>query len=504
MLLAELVATSATVAAASARGAKTRLVADALRAARPAEVELAVAFLSGRPRQRRPGVGWAALRERPPAAKEPSLTLADVDNALERLAVAAGAGSSGQRRTTLDALLARATTGEQDFLVRLLLGELRQGALESVVLDALAMAAELPAAQVRRAVMLRGDAAAVARLALAEGSAGLATIGLAAGRAVQPMLAQSARTVAAALERTGEAAVEWKLDGVRVQVHLDRASAGGVRVFTRSLDDVTGRLPETVAAALALPASVAVLDGEVIALGADGRPRPFQETASGFASRTTSDIALTTWFFDVLHLDGRDLLDEPGTARWAALDLLVPARQRVPRVVTADAATAELALAEALAAGHEGVVVKAVDAPWEAGRRGAGWVKVKPVHTLDLLVIAAEWGHGRRAGWLSNLHLAARGEDRPVMLGKTFKGLTDELLGWQTGQLLARETGRSGHVVHVRPELVVEIALDGLQRSTRYPGGVALRFARVLRYRSDKPPAEADDLTQVLALLPPS
>lgn len=350
--------------------------------------------------------------------------------------------------------------------------------------------------------MLRGEAAAVAELALTSGAEALAEVGLTVGRAVRPMLASSAPTVTAALERTGRAAVEWKLDGVRVQVHR---AGEEVRVFTRSLDDVTDRVPEVVAAVRALPAERMVLDGEVLALRGDGRPRPFQETAARFASHGRGELPLVVWFFDLLHLDGRDLLDEPGDVRWAALDSLVPLARRVPRVVTDDAEVAQGALDEALAAGHEGVVVKAVGAPWEAGRRGAGWVKVKPVHTLDLLVVAAEWGSGRRRGWLSNLHLAARADDpggAPVMLGKTFKGLTDELLRWQTEQLLARETRRTQHVVHVRPELVVEIALDGLQRSTRYPGGVALRFARVVRYRPDKAPEEADTLAQVLALQP--
>jgi DNA ligase-1 len=354
---------------------------------------------------------------------------------------------------------------------------------------------------VRRAAMLRGDLPAVAATALREGAPGLEAIGLEVGRPVLPMLAGTAKDVADALARIAPAGVEWKLDGARVQVHRSGSDVG---VFTRSLDDVTARVPELVAAARALPVSSIVLDGEAIALREDGRPHPFQVTASRFGSRGRSDVALTSLFFDVLHLDGEDLLDRPGAERAAALEAVVPDVARVPRVVADDPRQAEMALEAALARGHEGVVVKALDSPYLAGRRGAGWLKVKPVHTLDLVVLAVEHGSGRRRGWLSNLHLGARADDGEgfVMLGKTFKGLTDEMLRWQTERLRELEVSDDGWVVRVRPELVVEIAFDGVQTSPRYPGGVALRFARVLRHRPDKRAAEADTLSAVLAHRP--
>jgi DNA ligase-1 len=391
----------------------------------------------------------------------------------------------------LTALLSRATVSEQAFLRSLILGDLRQGALTAVVGDAVAKAAGVPVAAVRRALMLRGDLGAVASAALGEGESALAAFRLEVGRPIAPMLASTAPDVEAALAKTGPAAVEWKLDGARIQVHRN---GDEVRIFTRTLDEVTARLPEVVEAALALPARSFVLDGEAIALREDGRPHPFQVTGSRFASRSGHTVLLTPMFFDLLHLDGQDLLDRPGSERAAALSALVPAPWRVPR------GGPEL-LEAALAQGHEGVVVKALDAPYEAGRRGAAWVKVKPVHTLDLVVLGVEWGSGRRRGKLSNLHLGARGHDGGfVMLGKTFKGLTDAMLEWQTEKLLELEKRREGHIVFVRPELVVEIAFDGVQTSPRYPGGVALRFARVLRYREDKPAAEADTLESVLAL----
>lgn len=469
MLLADVAAVSAALAATPGRTAKTGLVAELLTRAQGPEVGLVVAWLSGAPRQRRTGVGWASLGEQPPPAEAAALTVTDVDAALDGLRSLAGAGSAGRRAADVRDLLSRATAQEQAFLVRLLLGELRQGPLESLVVSAVARAAGLPVADVRRAVMLQGDASAVAEVALSEGADALARVGLRPGRPVQPMLASSAPTVAAALERTGRAGVDAKLDGARVQAHrwVDDAGADQVRVVTRSLDDVTERVPEVVAVVRALPATALVLDGEVLALRADGRPRPFQETAARFASGAGAEreaVPLSVVFFDLLHLDGRDLLDEPAEQRWAALDRLVPVERRVARVVTEDPAAAQQALDAALAAGHEGVVLKAVGAGYDAGRRGAAWVKVKPVYTLDLLVVAAEWGSGRRRGWLSNLHLAARSDHGAgtVMLGKTFEGLTDELLRWQTEQLLAREVRRTAPVVHVRPELVVDIALDGL------------------------------------------
>ena len=434
------------------------------------------------------GVGWASLREAPPAAAEPTLSVADVDAALAELARLSGTGSVGARREALRALLARATASEQAFLTALVIGDLRQGALAAVVGDAVARAAGVPVAAVRRALMLRGDLGAVAETALGGGD--LAAFRLEIGRPLQPMLASTAPDVAAALAKTGPAAVEWKLDGARIQVHRDGRD---VAVFSRTLDDVTARVPEVAEAALALPVSAVVLDGEAIALREDGRPYPFQVTGSRFASRQGT-IPLTPMLFDVLHLDGEDLLDRPGAERAEALAAAVPETARVPR------GEGEGMLEDALARGHEGVVVKSLAAPYEAGRRGAAWVKVKPVHTLDLVILAAEWGHGRRRGWLSNLHLGARGGDGFVMLGKTFKGLTDAMLTWQTEALLALEVRRTAHVVHVRPELVVEIAFDGVQTSPRYPGGVALRFARVLRHRPDKPAAQADTLDAVLAV----
>jgi ATP-dependent DNA ligase I len=503
VLLADIAAVSAQVAATSARGGKVAALADALRRAGPEEVPAAVAFLSGELRQRQIGVGWAALRERPRAAAEPTLTVGEVDAAFATIGALAGSGSQTARRTALAALLARATAGEQQFLVALLSGGLRQGALEGVMTEAAAKAAEVPAADLRRALMLGGDLGTAAAAALAGGRAALREIGLRVGRPVRPMLASPAKDVEDALDRVCPAAVEWKLDGARIQVHKD---GGDVAVFTRTLDDITARVPEVVEAALALPAETLVLDGEAIALRADGRPEPFQVTASRFGSGAgRSAIPLTSLFFDVLHADGQDVIDAPGRDRAAVLEAAVPAALRIPRAIAAAAGEATAVLDDALAHGHEGVVVKSLDAPYAAGRRGAGWLKVKPVHTLDLVVLAAEWGHGRRRGWLSNLHLGARSDDRPgefVMLGKTFKGLTDEMLRWQTERLLELATDRGDWVVRVRPELVVEIAFDGVQTSPRYPGGVALRFARVLRHRPDKPAAEADTLAAVLAVRP--
>jgi ATP-dependent DNA ligase I len=492
MLFADLAAASEDVRAVSGRRAKVERLAAALRGLAPEERAAGAGYLAGAPRQRVLGVGWAALREPPPPAAGPALTVAAVDAALAGLSGLSGAGAQGTRREALHALLARATAREQAFLTALVLGDLRQGALAAVVGDAVASAAGVPVAAVRRALMLRGDLGAVAEAALDGGEAALSAFRLELGRPLQPMLASTAQDVAAALAKTGPAAVEWKLDGARVQVHRDGRE---VAIFSRTLDDVTGRLPEVVEVALALPVRAAVLDGEAIALREDGRPYPFQVTGSRFASRSGT-VPLSSLFFDVLHLDGEDLLDRPGSERAQALAAGVPSEHRVPR------GEGEDMLASALARGHEGVVVKSLAAPYEAGRRGSAWVKVKPVHTLDLVVLAAEWGHGRRRGWLSNLHLGARRDGGFVMLGKTFKGLTDALLAWQTEALLAREVRRTAHIVYVRPDLVVEIAFDGVQASPRYPGGVALRFARVLRYREDKPAAEADTLDAVLALRP--
>ena len=504
MLLADLVATSSAVASTRSRLAKVAALADCLRRAAPGEVAIVVSYLSGELRQRRTGVGWAALRDLPEPAAAASLEVAEVDRSFARLEAASGAGSAALRRHELAALWARATAEEQRFLALLAGGELRQGALAGIVTDAVAAAAGVAAAAVRRAAMLAGDLPAVAEAALTSGEAGLGGFHLQVGRPLQPMLAKTAPSLEAALAQTGEAAIEWKLDGVRIQVHRD---GDDVAIFTRTLDPVGERMPEIAEAVRALPLRTVILDGEAIALRPDGRPRPFQETASRAASRGNiaalrEAVPLTPFFFDVLHLDGRDLLDLPASERLAAIEPILPAGAWVPRLVTADAGAAQAFLDDALARGHEGVVVKALSSAYEAGRRGAGWLKVKPVHTLDLVVLAAEWGHGRRQGLLSNLHLGARDHetDGYVMLGKTFKGMTDELLQWQTVRLLELEASRDAHTVYVHPELVVEIAFDGLQTSSRYPGGVALRFARVVRYRTDKRVDEADTIATVQML----
>lgn len=501
-LFADVAATSAAIAATTSRSAKRDAVAGLLRRLAPDEVPVVVAMLAGELRQGRIGVGWAtvaALSVAPAAA--PSLTVVEVDRVLAEVAAAAGSGSQATRRDLLARLLGQATPAEADLLRRLLTGEVRQGALAGVVADGVARAAGVPPAAVRRAVLLGGDLGGAAAAALGGGESALAAIGLTVLRPLQPMLAATAPAVADALAEVGEASVEWKLDGARIQVHRVDDE---VRVFTRNLNDVTHRLPEVVAVVASLPCRQAVLDGEVLGLDADARPRAFQDTMSRFGAAEAGHrgLALAPFFFDVLHLDGDDLVDEPLGTRRDVLAGLAPAN-RVPGTVTADPDEAARVLDEALARGHEGVMVKAVTSTYEAGRRGRSWRKVKPVHTLDLVVLAAEWGHGRRRGWLSNLHLGARRTDGAgfMMVGKTFKGLTDEVLGWQTTELLARQVDRDGSVVLVRPELVVEVALDGVQASSRYPGGVALRFARVRRYRPDKSPADADTIDRVLALL---
>jgi DNA ligase-1 len=496
VLFSELAATSAAVGATRSRKRKAELLGAALRQLGPGEIEPGVAFLSGEVRQRRTGVGWATLRELPPPALAPELGVAEVDAAFARIAALEGAGSQAARREAVTALFARATAPEQAFLRGLVAGDLRQGALAGVMADAVAAATGIPRAAVDRATMLCGDPRVVAEAALREGEAGLEHFRLQVGRPLSPMLASPGASLGEAMEKVGEGAVDWKLDGARIQVHRD---GDDVAVFSRSLDDLTSRLPEVVAATLALDARSAVLDGEAIALRADGRPEPFQVTGSRIASGAPGVVPV---LFDALHVDGEDLLDAPLARRAEALAAAVPEPVRVPRAITADPAQAQAHFDAALAAGHEGVVVKALDTPYAAGRRGAAWLKVKPRHTLDLVILAAEWGHGRRRGWLSNLHLGARAVDGDgfVMLGKTFKGLTDAMLAWQTERLQELEVERHGIVVTVRPELVVEIAFDGVQTSPRYPGGVALRFARVLRYRDDKTAAEADDLAAVLAL----
>jgi DNA ligase-1 len=576
VLLCEVVATSAAVAQSPGRRAKVAEIASLLARVPPDEVPVAVAFLSGDLTQRQIGVGYAALTDLPENAQprprsEPVLTLAETDATFEAIGALLGAGSQAQRRAMLAGLVARATEAERQFLVRLLAGDLRQGALEGVMIEAVAQAAGVLAAEVRRAHQLRGSLPQVARAALiaAADSAGreavtsaLRAFTLQVGQPIRPMLAASAPSIDAALSRISPAAFEWKIDGIRIQIHRNGQQ---VRVFTRTLDDITERVPELVAIARSLDAQSAVLDGEAVALRPDGRPYPFQVTSARVASQSVpgspSTVPLTAFLFDLLHVDGQDLIDHPAGDRYERLAAIVPADLRTPRLITADPQEAAAFFATAIERGHEGVVVKSVLAPYGAGRRGSDWIKVKPRTTLDLVILAAEWGHGRRAGLLSNLHLGARdpGTGGFVMLGKTFKGLTDAMLGWQTEQLLALarspaaaadeagaaagaggpdgpdgpgtpggpiapggpiepiEPGGPGSaaapggptdrawrhgVVRVRPELVAEIAFDGVQASKRYPGGVTLRFARVLRYRTDKRAEEADTIDMVRALWP--
>jgi DNA ligase-1 len=505
----DIAATSAAVAATSGRKAKIALLAEALRRLDPGEIVAGAAYLAGELRQRQTGVGYASLRDRPEPAAEATLTVAAVDAAIAEISVVSGAGSQARRKQLLGALFSAATVAEQQLLIGLFSGELRQGAQAGLLAEAIASAAEIPAATVRRALLLSGDLKNVAASALTGGAAALAEIHLRVGTPLSPMLASSAPDVAAAMLATGTpAVVDAKLDGIRIQVHR---SGDDVAVFTRSLDDITARLPDVVAEVLALPVREAILDGEAMLLDDSGRPRPFQETSSRAATRGAAAAVsgLRPYFFDLLHLDGTDLLDEPGRVRWAALADAVPPASTVGRVVAETEEQAAAAFAEALSAGQEGVVIKSPDAPYDVGRRGSAWVKVKPRHTLDLVVLAVERGHGRRQGWLSNLHLGARDPRTGgfVMLGKTFKGLTDELLRWQTERFRELAVADDGWVVTVRPEQVVEIAFDGVQTSPRYPGGVALRFARVLRYRDDKPASEADTIDMVKeigASIPPA
>jgi DNA ligase-1 len=506
VLLNAVVETSRALAATRSHKTKIDALATTLRSCEPEEIAIVVNLLTGEPRQGRIGVGWATLSAAGKAAEsatEPTLTVAELDDALDRIEATSGPGSATARQELLGELFARATSAEADFVVRLLTGELRQGALAGLMADAIASAAQVPAAVVRRASMLSGDLADTARRALIGGEAALAGIGLEVLRPVQPMLAASAASVAEALDATGRASVEWKLDGARIQVHR---AGDEVRAFTRNLNDITARVPEVVNVVRAFSAHAFVLDGEAIGLTEDALPRRFQDTMSRFGTddATSHTMTLAPFFFDVLHLDGEDLLDRTLGERAAILSALV-GEWRVPAIETDDPDTAEAFLADALATGHEGVMVKALDSRYEAGRRGAAWRKVKPVRTLDLVVLAAEWGHGRRRGWLSNLHLGARDPDTGefVMVGKTFKGLTDQLLTWQTEQLQAIASRRDDYTVHVRPELVVEIAVDGVQKSTRYAGGVALRFARVRAYRPDRTAADADTIDTVRALLAP-
>jgi len=512
MLLADIAQTSRAIGLTSARSEKTALLAGLFRRTEPAEAPVVITYLAGRLPQRRIGVGWQTLRELPPPAAEPSLGALEVDAALTRIAEVSGKGAKAERTRLVEELMGAATEEEQRFLLGLISGEVRQGALDALAVEGLARVCEVPADEVRRALMLSGSLGPLAERLLAEGPSVLAEFRLTVGRPVLPMLAQSAKDVDEALDRLGPCALEEKLDGIRIQVHRDGPE---VRIYTRTLAEITGRLPEVVELVRALPVGQAVLDGEVLALDEQGRPRPFQQTAGRVGSGAeaaghNAELPLSPVFFDLLYADGRDLLDRTAAERHAELAALVPASMRVRRLLVADPADRrERAAARRFTAAatgehrHEGVVVKALDAPYSAGRRGSSWLKVKPVHTLDLVVLAAEWGHGRRTGYLSNLHLGARRPDGSfAMLGKTFKGLTDALLAWQTGRLRELAVREERWGVVVRPELVVEIAFDGVQRSTRYPDGVALRFARVVRYREDKTADTADTLETVTAALP--
>ncbi|WP_053719433.1 ATP-dependent DNA ligase [Saccharothrix sp. NRRL B-16348] len=498
MLFTEVVETSAAVAATRSRLAKVAALAGLVRRMSTPAV---VSFLVGVPSQGRIGAGWRTVFDLAvPPAPSPALTVSDVDAALGAFASIGGKGAAARRAELLTSLFSRATAAEQDFLRRLLTGELRQGALEGVMLDAIARAADVPGEVVRRAFMLSGSLPGTAVAAMS-GEEALAAFRLEVGRPVRPMLASPAESLSSALAELGACVVEHKLDGARIQVHR---SGDEVRIFTRTLREITGTVPELVELVRALPCTSVVLDGETLALNDDGKPRPFQETMSRFGAQDVRELLLSPFFFDCLHLDGVDLLDEPLGARLEALRR-VAGPHVIPGVVSPSSEEeAARVLAEALAGGHEGVMVKSLASVYAAGRRGRAWQKVKPVHTLDLVVLGVEWGSGRRKGLLSNLHLGARDPDggAPIMVGKTFKGLTDELLAWQTRELMAIATEKGDWVVKVRPELVIEIELDGVQVSSRYPGGVALRFARVLRYRPDKDAGEADTIDAVRALLP--
>ena len=501
MLFARLVATSAEVASTRSRKAKTAALARLLRDLEPAEIPTAIGLLTGNIRQGRIGVGYAAafgVAVDPVA--EPLLTLTRVDEVFDQIPTMIGAGSQDRRARILDHLFARSTEAEQDFLRRSLTGEVRQGALAGLMVDAVAEAYEVSPAAVRRALMLRADLGAVARTAAEAGMEGLALIGLRVLSPLQPMLASPAASIEEAA--VGQVSVEWKLDGARIQVHrMDDE----VRVFTRNQNDVTPRMPEVVAAAGRLQVGTVILDGEAMALRTDGTPQPFQETMSRFGTeeRAFAEVPLYPFFFDVLHVDGLDLIDLPLKERFQHLDRIVPFEHRITRIVTSDIGEAARFTDGAVAAGHEGVMVKDLESVYEAGRRGKSWRKVKPVHTFDLVVLGAEWGHGRRSGFLSNIHLGARDPATGgfVMVGKTFKGMTDEILRWQTETFPALEMSQSSWGVYLRPEQVVEVAIDGVQSSTRYPGGIALRFARVKRYRFDKGPEETDTIQSLQALL---
>ncbi len=481
MLLSALVSTSNQVAATSGRLTKINLLADLLKQAGPDEIELAIAYLSGTIRQAKIGVGWATLQKaKTQVGTSASLQLRDVDETLEKIATTSGKGSAREKQRLLGKLFSRATAEEQDFLFRLLTGALRQGALEGIMVEALAKARELPASDVRRAMMLAGNLGAVAK-------GDLKSFAIELFRPIKPMLSKTATDVDDALAELGLASFEYKLDGIRIQVHK---KGDQVRIYSRTLNDITGELPTVVDISRILDMNEVVLDGEAIVMTSGGRPLRFQETMKGLGSAVP-------FFFDILYIDGTSLLDQPYSARTK----LLPEAHRPPHMITADANAAKSFFDAAIAAGQEGLMAKGLESTYEAGRRGGAWFKIKQANTLDLVVLAAEWGHGRRHGWLSNLHLGARDPNGAfVMLGKTFKGMTDELLEWQTKRLQEIEVRREGDIVYVRPELVVEIAFNGLQDSPHYPGGLALRFARVIRYRDDKKPEDADTIETVRKL----
>jgi DNA ligase 1 len=504
--LQDVVETSRRVRETGSRLDKVGHLAACLRRAEPVAIPALVALLSGEPRQGRIGLGPASVSGAAPrqAATAPVLTLFDVDAALDRIAGRGGPGASADRARLFGELLARATREEQDFLLRAVLGELRQGALEGLMIEAVAQAAELPSDEVRRALMVRGDLGAVARVALTSGRRGLAHLAIELFRPVKPMLAQTAKDTADALAQLGRAAFEDKLDGARIQVHKQ---GHDVRVFTRQLNDVTDAVPEVVEAVRNLAVRTLILDGEALAFRGDGTPQPFQVTMRRFGrklevARLRESIPLCPVFFDCMYLDDEVILDLPAEERFSALSEALPEALLIRRSVTGEPAAAEAFLREALARGHEGVMAKDLRAPYEAGARGRSWLKVKPAVTLDLVVLAAEWGHGRRRGWLSNLHLGARDPATGgfVMLGKTFKGMTDAMLTWQTDALQKLALSRDAYTVHVRPELVVEVAFNDIQVSPQYPGGLALRFARIKRYRPDKRPEEADTIETVRSI----
>jgi DNA ligase-1 len=505
MLLAALVETSSRVAETTKRLEKIRALAELLRRLPPEEIEIAVAYLSGSTRQGRIGIGYAALRDTTGSpAQTSTLEIADVDRTLQSIAEVRGVGAEGRRRELLRSLLERATGDEQHFLIRLLAGELRQGALEGIMADAVAKASGLPLERIRRAAMMAGDIAAVARAVLERGEDALSQYGIQLFRPVQPMLAQSADDVSDALQELGEAALEFKMDGARVQVHR---SGDEVAVYSRRLNDVTAAVPELVEAVRSMPAKDFVLDGEVLGFDANGRPQPFQITMRRFGRkldvhRMREELPLTPFWFDLLYLNGGSLIDEPQARRFTSLAGIVPADRIMPNTVTSDPGRAAEFLYQALQHGHEGIMAKATDAGYAAGARGQSWLKVKQARTLDLVILAAEWGSGRRKGWLSNLHLGARDTKNGgfAMLGKTFKGLTDEMLAWQTEQFLKLEIARDSYTVYVEPKIVAEIAFNEIQVSPRYASGLALRFARVKRYRPDKTAAESDTFETVQKL----